>query len=73
MITKEIALRLKHGDIVYHITNKGSDNRPVRVRVNGMCKIWKTKPYDFRIPMKWGLSTCFYIDKANMHEWREIE
>ena len=43
MITKEIALTLKHGDILYHVLDKNVDGTPRRCRVSGKVKTWKKK------------------------------
>ena len=72
MITKEIALTLKHGQILHHKTTKNADGTPMRVRVNGKVKTWKTRPDDFKIPVKYGLKTCGYVDNCdicNAYEW----
>ena len=41
----------------------------MRVRVNGKCKTWKTRPNDFCLPVKHGLYTYGYIDQNNAAEW----
>ena len=38
-----------------------------RLRRNGMTKTWKTRPGEFRIPVKAGLRACAYIDHSNMN------
>jgi hypothetical protein len=73
MITKDDALTLRHGTTLYHVEEKGSDNRPIRCRVNGQCKTWKTKPGRFRLPVKYGLRECFYITEMNAVDWRKEE
>jgi hypothetical protein len=62
-MTKEQALALKHGDILHHIAAKNVDGTPLRARVNGKVKTWKTRPGDFEIPVKHGLHDYFYIGK----------
>jgi len=54
---------------LYHKTLKGSDGEPVRCRVNGKCKTWKTRPDEFKLPVKYGLYQYFYITQDNAHEW----
>lgn len=72
MITKQTAEALKHGDILEHVHNKDSRGNPVRCRVNGKVKFWTTRPEDFRIPVKYGLYRCFYIEPLiNAHEWKK--
>jgi hypothetical protein len=71
MITKRQAIALgEQGTRTLHhtrLTNR--DGTPVRCRVNGRCKTWKTRPDDFRLPVKYGLKECFYITPSNAHEW----
>ena len=35
------------------------------LRRNGATKLWKTRPDDFRIPVKAGLNVCGYIDQRS--------
>jgi len=72
VITKEIALTLKHGQILHSKTTKNADKTPMRVRVNGKCQTWARRPLDFKLPVKYGLKTCGYIDNfdlGNFHDW----
>jgi len=69
MITKEIAEIAHHGQTYHHVTSKNSDGTPARCRVNGACKVWKTRPGDFRLPVKHGLRDCFYITPENCTDW----
>jgi len=64
MITKEQALRLRHGDILYHVTNRNSDGSPQRWRVNGAVKTWKRTPSRFQVPLKYGLYGYDYLDET---------
>jgi hypothetical protein len=68
MITPFEVKSLLPGDTLYY-WDKGSDNRPVRAKINGKIKLWVTRPDDFRIPMKHGLGNTFYIRPANAHHW----
>lgn len=61
--------KFKLGRTFYHRRMKGSDGRPLRCRVNGVCKTWKTRPEDFKLPVKYGLRECFYIEPCNVDEW----
>lgn len=80
MITKEIALSLTIGQTLFHIRQKNSDGSRLRAKVNGRVQIWKTRPNDFRIPMKYGMyqSGCFniindaYTEFGNPSNW-ELE
>ena len=73
MITKEIALTLRHGQILHHKTLKNADKTPMRVRVTGKVKTWVTRPVDFRIPVKYGMYEYGYVerssDRNNAEEW----
>lgn len=69
MITKEIAVNAMIYQTFHHVSLKNADGTPVRCRVNGACKTWKTRPGDFRLPVKHGLKQCFYITPANAGEW----
>ena len=61
--------RLTYRDVIEHKTLKNADKTPLRARVNGRIKTWKTRPGDFLLPMKHGLKSCFYIDHNNCGEW----
>lgn len=66
MVTKEQALTVSQ---FHHVRLKNADGTPVRCRANGRCKTWKTRPEDFRLPVKHGLKQCFYITPRNADEW----
>jgi hypothetical protein len=69
MINKSTATSADLGQTFHHQTAKNADGTPVRARVNGKCKTWKTRPEDFRLPMKHGLRSCFYITPENAGQW----
>jgi len=69
MITKEIAMSAKYRQEFHHISEKNADGTAVRCRVNGECKTWKTRPNEFRLPVKYGLKQCFYITEHNASDW----
>lgn len=55
-----------------HKTEKNKDGTPLRCRQTGQVKTWKTRPEDFKIPVKHGLKTSFYIDNfenKNNNDW----
>lgn len=54
-ITKEQAMT----EDVFH----DKDHR--RWRRNGATKLWKTRPNDFRVPVKFGLYAYGYVDQSN--------
>lgn len=73
MITKEQAMSLQHGAVLYSTVMKGSDKRPVRVRVNGRCLTWKTRPEEFKLPVKYGMRDCFYVTHLEASGWHRDE
>lgn len=65
MIGKDTAVSLKHGTTLYHTELKNKDGTALRCRVNGKAKTWRRRPFDFQLPVKYGLRTCFYITNFN--------
>jgi len=58
----------------WHKTAKRSDGRTaIGVRRNGSTKTWKTRPGEFRIPVKYGMYEYFYITDKNADEWTTTE
>ena len=53
----------------YHVTLRNADGTAVRCRANGQLKTWKTRPSEWRLPVKHGLRDCFYLGPSNAHEW----
>lgn len=45
---------------------------PIEVRRNGATKTWKTRPGEFRIPVKYGLYEYFYITDKDAADWSTI-
>lgn len=68
MITKAVAQTAVRFE---HKTEKNADGTPVRCRKTGKCKVWVTRPADFRLPVKYGMFRWFYITPENAHEWRK--
>ena len=52
-----------------HVTAKNSDGSRLRARRNGKTKVWKRNPTNFKIPVKYGLRTYFYIQPYNCNDW----
>lgn len=58
----------------WHRKIKRRDGRTaVGARRNGATKTWKTRPGEFRIPIKIGMYDYSYITDKNAHEWTTIE
>ena len=64
MIPFDKARELTHGTQLYHITQRNADGTPVRWRVNGAVKLWKTRPTEIEIPIKHGMKDYDYV-RAN--------
>jgi len=82
MITKAQAIALGNyelcEDIHYtgnhdcsrHIGPRGGVTEKVtRVRVSGKCKTWKTRPNEFRLPVKYGMYESSYITHTDAGDW----
>lgn len=69
MIDYAVAVTLKHGQILHHVTKTNRDNTPLRVRVTGKVQTWKTRPGAFKIPVKHGLYESGYITQDNAAFW----
>ena len=65
MITREQALTLRLYTTIHQVDSYNANGSPTRWRINGMCKTWKTRPLDFRLPIKHGLTTCDYLTQWN--------
>ena len=65
MITKEQALALRYGAEVHYTGQRpctitigprgGITTRITCCRVSGRCETWKTRPTEYRLPVKYGL------------------
>lgn len=55
--------------VFLHRTVTNKDGTPLKARRNGYTRTWKTRPTEFRIPVKYGLKTCFYITHENADQW----
>lgn len=69
MLTLDDLPYLKPGTILRHVSRLGANKQPVRCRVNGKVKLWKTRPGEFQIPVKHRLRNFFYITPNNADEW----
>lgn len=58
MLTLEQALK---GTEFWHMSATNADGSPARCRKNGAVKTWKTRPGQWKMPVKHGLRQCFYI------------
>lgn len=81
MVTKEQAIELgswNGGEVHYtgqHDCKKivgprgGVTVSVTRVRPSGKCKVWKTRPSDFRLPVKYGMYESAEITQNNAADW----
>lgn len=65
MLTREQAITVPYGTVLYHIRFRNRDGSAARVRVSGRCKTWKRRPEDFRLLVRHGLFDCFYLTPDN--------
>lgn len=68
-VNKENALTVQNFE---HISLKNRDKTPLRCKRNGKTQVWKTRPNEFKIPVKHGLYDYFYITHDNCHEWNAV-
>lgn len=69
MITAQQVAALTVGTTLHHATQRNADGTPLRARVNGKVQLWKTRPTDFRIPIKSGLYAYGNITPSVAHAW----
>tara|TARA_R100001244_G_scaffold68739_2_gene56189 strand:- start:457 stop:675 length:219 start_codon:yes stop_codon:yes gene_type:complete len=69
MIDKAAAMALSYRDILHHKELKNTDGTPLRIRVNGQCKTWKTRPEEFRVPCKHGMYDYLYVTQIDGDMW----
>lgn len=53
----------------WHRFERNADGTPLRCRKNGQLKNWKTRPGDFRQPVKYGPKNSFHLTPANIADW----
>ena len=68
-MTLDEARNLHPSQTVYHVMARNADGSPLRARVNGNIRLWKTQPHRIQVPMKHGLRSCFYLTEENLDEW----
>ncbi len=47
----------------------GVTTRVYEWRRNGATKTWKTRPGEFRVPIKWGLKMYAYLEPCNANQF----
>lgn len=69
MITLEEAKSLTKGTVLHRVSAKNADGTPQRWRVNGKPKVWKTRPDEVQVPIKFGLAVHDYMDEDVLGEF----
>lgn len=60
--------RFHYGECIRTVGPRGGERtRIVEYRRNGETKVWKTRPTDFRVPIKWGGCSYAYLTQGNAH------
>lgn len=80
MITKSQALTLTSAhytglhDCTRTVGSRGGiTERITSVRASGRCQTWKTRPEEFRLPVKYGLYEHYAITHQNANDWHAPE
>jgi hypothetical protein len=63
------AQALAQPSTIYHRTLRNRDGTALRVRSSGKCQTWKTRPEEFKLPVKYGMYESSYITHATASEW----
>ena len=53
----------------WHRYERNADGTPIRCRKSGQLKTWKTRPGDFRQPVKYRTKNSLYLTPANIADW----
>lgn len=53
----------------WHREARNADGTPLRAKRSGNTQTWKTRPNEFKIPVKYGMRQHFYITPQNAHQW----
>ena len=80
MITKAQALAIRYnqvfhfGDCTRFVGPRGGvKDSIVQVRASGGCKTWKTRPEEFRLPVKYGLYESGAVTQENAQDFHLVE
>ena len=68
-MTRDQAIALPTGTVLHHKELRNADQTPLRARISGRPKLWKTRPEEFRLPAKYGFKHCFYITERDAEMW----
>lgn len=70
MVTKEQAMNAGYRQNFWF---KSRDGKIKKVYVSGQCKTWKTRPNEFRLPVKFGLYESSAITEYNCQYFANSE
>lgn len=74
MVTKEQACwagsYFGHVEFEYLHETYSRSKQLKRVRVSGKCKTWKTRPDEFKLPVKYGMYESLYITERNAADYQ---
>lgn len=66
MVTKQDCINARHGDHFRYLGGTYSKSKELKqVRVSGKCQTWKSRPEDFRLPVKYGMYESLAITPDN--------
>lgn len=51
----------------YNLQKTTDLSKPNKWRANGKCQTWKTRPDEFKLPIKYGLREYGYLTHENAH------
>ena len=71
-VTKFVCMSAHYNQEFYSRLERTRTGFPLRVRVSGKCKTWRSRPNEFRLPVKFGLNQSLYITHDNAGEYSSI-
>ena len=76
-VTKEQAITAEefhYGECTRTVGPRGGVTIKCEVwRRNGVTRYWKTRPDEFKVPIKYGLKNCAYLDQSNASYFHTAE
>lgn len=72
-VTREVCVSARYNQEFWFRDVRNADGAATRVRVCENCQTWKTRPDEFKLPVKYGHGQSFYITHANAGEFTTVE
>lgn len=72
-MTPAETLKLTYGRHVYSDAYQNADGSPQVWKITGKPKTWKTRPNEFKIPIKRGLYEYGYLNEGNVQSFHLTE